>query len=93
MKFAADIHARSWSLLVGWADHIAHACRDFMVHTPHGKEDKGKGIAKQMSNTRWLVFEGGPGRDAGSRAGYEMPDRIELNWSDYADSITKHLDK
>ena len=62
MKFAADIHARSCSLLVGWADHIAHACRDFMVHTPHGKEDKGKGIAKQMSNTRWLVFEGGPGR-------------------------------
>ena len=90
-KFTADIHKNSWSLLVGWADHIAHACRDYMVHVPQGKEDSGKGVAKEMSTTRWLVFEGGPGRDAGARAGYDMPDRIELSWSTYADNIAKHF--
>ena len=62
-----------------------------MVHTPQGKEDSGKGVARERSNTRYLVFEGGPGRDAGARAGYEMPERIELKWSAYADSISKHL--
>ena len=91
LKFAADVNKHAWSLLLGWADHIGHACRDFMVHTPQGKEDSGKGIAKERSNTRWLVFDGGPGRDAGARAGYEMPERIELKWAAYADSISKHL--
>jgi len=89
-KFGPDMNKYSWSLLLGWADHIGHACRDFMIHTPHGLEDKGKGIAIEKNNTRWLVFEGGPGRDAGSRAGYEMPDRIELNWSHYADIISQY---
>tara|TARA_Y100000310_G_C20575612_1_gene760238 strand:+ start:72 stop:860 length:789 start_codon:yes stop_codon:yes gene_type:complete len=89
MKFAADINKYSWSLLLGWADHIGHACRDFMVHTPQGREDKGKGVAVQKNETRWLVFDGGPGRDAGARAGYEMPGRIELSWSAYADAIAK----
>lgn len=92
-KFAADINKYSWSILLGWADHIGHACRDFMVHTPQGMENKGKGIAVQKNDTRWLVFEGGPGRDAGSRAGYEMPDRIKLNWDDYADIISGFVTK
>ena len=86
LKFAADVNKYTWSLMLGWADHIGHACRDFMVHSPQGKEGKGKAVEK--NDQRWLVFEGGPGRDAGARAGYEMPSRIPLSWSDYADIIS-----
>ena len=93
MKFGADVNKHAWSLLLGWADHIGHACRDFAVHVPRGKEDAGKGVAKERTQTRWLVFDGGPGRDAKSRAGYEMPERIELKWSEYADNISKHFNK
>ena len=88
-KFGADVNKYSWSVLLGWADHIGHACRDFMVNVAQGQESKGKGIAVQKNSTRWIVFDGGPGIDAGARAGYEMPERIELNWSAYADAISK----
>jgi len=88
-KFTADMSKQTWSLTLGWADHIAHACRDFVVTAPRGKEDTGKGKVRERSQERWLVFEGGPGRDAGSRAGLEMPDRIPLSWDAYAEALAK----
>ena len=36
-----------------------------------------------MGKDRWIVFKGSPARDAGCRAGYEMPDKIKLAYSEY----------
>ena len=83
---------RSWHVLKSWADHIGYACRDFVVQENPRQGQKGaKAIAK--NNKRWLVFDGGPGRDAGGRAGYDMPDRTELIWSQYADHLYKNFKK
>jgi|3_EtaG_2_1085321.scaffolds.fasta_scaffold26702_3 hypothetical protein len=81
----------SWQLLRAWADQIGHACRDYIVTKDQGLGAKGKAVA--VNNTRWLIFDGGPGRDAGARAGYDMPDKIELNWSVYSDHLSKNFKK
>ncbi len=83
LKFGADMTKQTWAQTLGWADHIAHATRDFVVATPRGKEDTGKSKVKQRGKERWLVFDGGPARDAGARAGFEMPEKVRLDWDAY----------
>ena len=84
MAVGANISKYSWHTVTAWADQIGHACREFIVSTP---ENKDKGKAHTISNERQIVFAGGPERDAGTRAGYEMPDKIPLRWSSYSDSL------
>jgi hypothetical protein len=86
MKFGADMNKNSWALVCGWADQVANACREFRASVREG-EIKAK--AKETSKDRWLVFEGGPGIDAKGRAGYDMPDRILLNWDEYAKALNQ----
>ena len=78
-KFTGDVGKSSWALICGWADQVAHACRDMRTSAREGEKVKASAIGSE----RWLVFEGGPGRDAKSRAGYEMPERVLLSWEDY----------
>jgi hypothetical protein len=80
-KFGGQMSKYSWELICGWADQVGHACRDVQVFA----DQKGKsGKATAIGSERWIVFEGGPGRDAKSRVGYEMPERILLSWEEYA---------
>ena len=82
-KFAGDMGKNVWSLVCGWADQVAHACREIRVSARDGEKAKAQAIGSE----RWLVFEGGPGRDAKSRAGYEMPEKVLLSWEDYAGAL------
>ena len=48
-------------------------------------ESKAKSVAR--GSERWIIFEGGPGRDTKCRVGYDMPAKILLSYDEYA----KHL--
>ena len=79
-KFGMDMEPRSWNLVVQWADQVGHACREFST----GKRDGENRAKATMINTdRWLVFDGGPSRDAKCRAGYDMPAKIILSFEEY----------
>jgi hypothetical protein len=83
-KFAGDMGKATWSIACSWADQVGHACREMRASVREG-ETKAK--ASAIGNERWLIFEGGPGRDAKSRAGYDMPSRILLAWDEYAEQL------
>jgi len=82
-KFAGDMGKNVWALVCGWSDQVAHACREIRVAQRDGEKFKAQAIGSE----RWLVFEGGPGRDAKSRAGFEMPEKVLLSWDDYAAAL------
>lgn len=88
LKFGGNVNKHTWACILGWADQIGHACREFVV-SKLGDEKKAKAIATPKTKDRQLIFDGGPARDAKSRVGYEMPDKIPLNWNIYI----KHLKK
>jgi len=79
-KWAPNLSKYSWNRIRDWADQIGHAQSDFLVMD--GKARGGK--------DRYVHFRGSPGRDAGCRAGYEMPDKIKLNWSEYQQAMEKN---
>jgi hypothetical protein len=79
-KFGMEMEGRSWNLVVQWADQVGHACREFNT----GKRDgENRAKASVINNDRWLVFDGGPSRDAKCRAGYDMPAKIILSFEEY----------
>ncbi len=79
-KFGMEMESRSWNLVLQWADQVAHACREFNT----GKRDgENRAKATMLNTDRWLVFDGGPSRDAKCRAGYDMPAKIILSWEEY----------
>ena len=79
LKIGGAMHKYVWNAMMEWADHIGHITKEFVAVTKQG--DK---VAKQKgSNKRICYFEGGPGRDAKSRAGYEMPESIEFSYENY----------
>lgn len=79
-KFGMELESRSWNLVVQWCDQVAHACREFSTGKREG-ENRAK--ATMINSDRWLVFDGGPSRDAKCRAGYDMPAKIILSWEEY----------
>lgn len=88
-KFGASVNKHAWSLVLDWADQVGHACRDFVTSK---REGESKAKATETNNTRWLHFEGGPGRDAKCRAGYEVaPEegRIPLDWEVYQQHMNR----
>lgn len=73
-KFGGSIDSGCWNLVRDWVDQLGHCCMEY-------KAIEGK--AHQLGKDRWIVFKGSPARDAGCRAGYEMPDKIKLAYSEY----------
>jgi hypothetical protein len=79
LKYGADMNKYTWALCMKWADHIGHATKEVMAATKQGER-----LAKPKGgNERWLFLEGGPARDAKSRAGYEMPEKISFSFESY----------
>ena len=72
MKFAPDIDKYSWAIVCGWADMVGHAARDVRVNKGQDKKFRGSAIGDE----RFLYWQGGPGRDAKARVGYEVPASI-----------------
>lgn len=83
-KFGGEMSKEMWALLSAWADQIGHACREIRATV---REGEAKAKASMVNAERWLSFDGGPGRDAGARVGYEMPDKILLSWEAYAEAM------
>ena len=77
-KYAPNLGKNSWAKVRDWVDQIGHVQTEFRVV---------EGKAKQKGKQRWINFLGNPARDAGCRVGYEMPERIELSFDEYA----KHM--
>ena len=73
-KWAPSLSKHAWSLVRDWCDQIGHFQSAFRVKD---------GKAKELGNERTIQFLCSPGRDAGCRAGYEMPDNIALDWDEY----------
>ena len=73
-KWAPSLSKQAWALVRDWCDQIGHFQSAFRVKD---------GKAKELGNERTIHFLGSPGRDAGCRAGYEMPDDIPIDWDEY----------
>lgn len=85
-KWGAEMEKPSWITTLEWADQVGHACRDFHAITAEG-ERKAKAVA--IDAERWLIFDGGPGRDAKCRAGYDMPAKIIFSWDAYEEYLCR----
>ena len=81
-KWAPNISKFAWNMVRDWADQIGHAQSNFKVID---------GKAKELGKDRWINFLGSPGRDAGCRVGYEMPDKIKLSWEEYQEHMGETL--
>ena len=81
-KWAPSLSKYSWNRIRDWADQLGHAQSSFRVVD---------GKAKEIGKDRWIYFIGSPGRDAGCRVGYEMPERIKLNWDEYQEHMGDRL--
>tara|TARA_R110000744_G_scaffold240074_2_gene357532 strand:- start:925 stop:1677 length:753 start_codon:yes stop_codon:yes gene_type:complete len=81
-KWAPNLSKYAWNRVRDWADQIGHAQSNFKVID---------GKAKELGKDRWIHFLGSPGRDAGCRVGYEMPDKIKLNWDEYQSHMGEQL--
>ena len=78
-KIGAAMHKFTWQSILEWSDQVGHITKDFVSILKQGDR-----IAKQKGdNRRVCYFEGGPGRDAKSRAGYEMPEKIDFTYGNY----------
>lgn len=80
-KWAPNLSKYSWNRVRDWADQIGHAQSEFTVMG---------GKAKGSGKDRYIYFRGSPGRDAGCRAGYEMPDKVKLNWDEYQKAMEEN---
>lgn len=82
-KFGADLNKHAWSVSCAWADQVGFACRELRASTRDGEH---RAKASAVGSERWLVWEGGPGVDAKSRVGYELPERCLLDWDEYQEA-------
>jgi len=79
LKIGGAMHKLTWASVMEWSDQIGHITKDHIAVIKQG--DK---VAKRRgSNKRICYFEGGPGRDAKARTGYEMPESIEFSYENY----------
>ena len=81
-KTAPSVSRYAWEQLHNWADQIGHITNDFRVV---------QGKARQANKGRHIVFSGHPGKEAGTRAGYEMPKEIKLNFEEYLKHTKEYL--
>jgi hypothetical protein len=84
VKAGGDMSKACWNMVAGWADQIGYARRDARASL---KDGEAKYKMSALSSCRYLEFDGGPGMDAGARAGYEMPAKITLSYSDYVEAM------
>ena len=80
-KVGGEMNKWTWAASMKWADHVGHATKDVIAVTKQGEK---KAVARDIGDTqRWCYFEGSPGRDAKSRASYEMPEKIKFSYEEY----------
>lgn len=78
-KIGGAVHKLIWEEILRWSDQVGHATKDFIAVKKEGE----KAAKPKGDNKRILYFEGGPGRDAKARAGYEMPASMKFSYKTY----------
>jgi hypothetical protein len=82
-KYAPDMDRRIWGRFAKWADMIGRAEYEYVVL----KADRpGAGRVKGTS-TRIVHWSGSAAEDAGTRAGFEMPDTTLLSYEAFAAAL------
>jgi hypothetical protein len=83
-KYAPDVDRKIWGRLFGWPDVIMRA--DFLYTVIKSDNPKAKGRAIGTS-TRVLHCSGTAAEDAGTRAGFELPETLPLSWQAFSDAL------
>lgn len=83
-KFAPEIDKRVWARWSKWCDIILRADYDYVILP--GKDKTKKGHA-EGTNDRVVFASGDASQDAKTRAGYELPDRLNLSYADFASAL------
>lgn len=83
-KWAPDMDRKTWGRFARWADVIGRADFEYIVISKGDKPGPGR---VKGTNTRIVHWSGSAAEDAGTRAGYEMPDQTLLAYSAFADAL------
>jgi hypothetical protein len=84
-KYAPEMDKRIWGRFAKWADMIGRADFEYVVFKREGGAP-GPGRAKGTS-TRIVHWTGSAAEDAGTRAGFEMPDVTLLSYAAFAEAL------
>lgn len=84
-RYAPEMDRRVWSRFARWADVIGRADFEYVVLKKDGSQP-GPGRAKG-TNTRIIHWSGSAAEDAGTRAGFEMPDQTLLSYDAFAEAL------
>ena len=91
-KYTGSIYKTMWAIPRNECDIIGLACHDFnVIGADPSKVQKGK--AKASSDERFILFKGTPALDIGCRAGYEMPEKIRLDWGEFKTHLANSFGK
>ena len=81
-KFAPDVDRRIWARFAAWADVIGRAEFEYTLLK------KGDGPGRAVgTNVRTIHFSGSAAEDAGTRVGFELPEKLQLSWAAFADAL------
>jgi len=83
-KFAPEMDKRVWARWSKWCDIILRADYEYYIQ-PGEKGKKGKA---QGDATRWLYTTGNVSQDAGTRVGYELPERLAVSYPEFLDALS-----
>ena len=76
-KFAPEMDKAIWSPICAWADMVLRADYEYVVVPGKSKMAKGRAVG---SSVRKLYTVGSAAEDAKTRAGYELPEVMDLDW-------------
>ena len=82
-RYAPDIDKRVWSRWAKWCDVILRADYDYCV-LPGTAGKRGTATG---DNRRIVYADGDASQDAKARVGYELPQRLPLSYSAFADAL------
>jgi hypothetical protein len=81
-KFTPDVDRRIWARFAGWADIIGRAEFEYTLLKRVSGEGPGRAVG---ANVRTIRFSGSAAEDAGTRVGFELPERLPLSWQAFSD--------
>jgi len=87
-KYTPDIPAKVWSRFHGWCDVIVRADFEYAVLPRPGAPASAMGKAT-ASTTRVLFAAGSAAEDAGTRVGFELPEKLPLSWGAFSSALGK----
>jgi len=82
-KFTPDVDRRIWARFAAWADVIGRAEFEYTLLKRDGI-GPGRAVG---TNVRVIRFSGSAAEDAGTRVGFELPERLPLSWQAFSNAL------